>query len=358
LAALTNNLDLAALTKELGIRLWDTTFDLREVLGYKDNVMLAKTNRQGSAFSDSGGDLAVIRLPTGPWMLNFFAFGDDTLYFGGNEQVKEQVAIAAVQAIHLFPQNWSSGFGANYLFQHQILDFTALLTNQAPISQVTGNNFTGRWMTKKEFKPAWVELDLTGGRELMEAPLDSFWQFGPRLGLGCKFGHGSSLTLNYQWNYMMFDTREQVSRQGYELAGTALRFSSQTVELIWHQTFDKSNRWHTYLTASYELTQDNGSGYFSYSQCRLSPRLEYQAKTWKINGFVRGGYYDYPVQPISLGSSTLRDRAYLNAGIYAEKKVFKRLKIFAHYDYERSLSDVDSDTYYDNTFKLGLDFQF
>ena len=356
-ASLTNNLSLASLTNDFKIHLWNATVDLRGTFGYKDNVALANTNRQGSPFWDSGADLTVFRLPTGPWMFSAFASADDTRYFGGIA-APEQVVIAAAQAMHFFPQNWSSGFGVNFLYQHQLLDLTAQLTNEAPISQITADTFMGRWVTRKEFKTGWAQLDLSGGREVMAAPLDSFWQFGPRLGLDHRFGPGSDLTLNYQWNYMIFDTRQQVSRQGYALPGTGLRFTSQTVELTWHQTWDKSNHWHTFVTAGYELNEDNGTDYFNYAHYRLAPRIEYQAKTWKITAFVRGGYYDYPVQPVSPGSSTLREKTWLAAGLRAEKQVFKPFKLFAEYDYDRSLSDVETDTYYDDTVKLGFDWQF
>jgi hypothetical protein len=358
LASLTNNLDLPSLTNDLNIRLWNATLDLRGTIGYKDNVALANTNRQGSPLWDSGADLIVFRLPTGPWTLSLFASADDTRYFGAHAEPSEQLVIAAVQAKRTLPQDWSSSFAVNYFFQNQIIDLPPSQTNQAPVSLVRGNNFTGRWMARKDFTTAWAQLELTGGRELMAAPLDSFWQVGPRLDLGCRYGPGSDLRLNYQWNYTMFDTRQQVSSQGYAIAGTPLRFSSQTVELNWHHAWDNSSHWHTFVTAGYELNDDNGSGYFNYSQYRLSPKIEYRAATWKITGFVRGGYYDYPVQPISPGSSTLREKAYITAGFHAEKQVLKSLKIFADYSYDRSLSDLDTDTYYNNTVKLGVDWQF
>jgi hypothetical protein len=358
LAALTNDFDLAKLTNDLKIRIWNETIDLRGTIGYKDNVTLSNTNRQGSPFRDAGADLTVFRLPTGHWIFSLFASADETTYFGGQAEPKEEVVIAGLQAMRQFPENWSSGFGLSYFYQHQILDLTAELTNQAAISQVTGNNFTGRWLTRKEFKTDWAQLDLSGGREVMAAPLDSFWQLGPRLGLGRRYGQGSEVNLTYQWNYMIYDTRQQVSRLGYALPGTSLRFTSQMVEINWHQAWDKARHWHTFLTAGDDLNNDNGPGYFNFSQYRLAPRIEYQGKTWKIGAFARAGYYFYPIQPASFGSSTLRERIWLSTGLHAEKQILKPLKIFAEYLFDRSSSDVETDTYYNDTVRMGFDWQF
>jgi hypothetical protein len=357
-ASLTNDAALALLTNDFKIPLWNETIDLRGTIGYNDNVQLANTNRQGSPFWDSGADLLVFRLPTGPWTLSLFASADDTRFFGAHSEPSEQLVIAAAQAKRALTHGWSSTFAVNYFFQHQILDLPPSQTNQAPVSLVMGNNFTGRWMARKDFEAGWAQIELAGGRELMAAPLDSFWQSGPRLDLGYRYGTGSDLRLNYQWNYTLFDTRQQVNSQGDAIPGTALRFMTQTAELTWHKAWTDSNHWHTFVTAGYELNEDNGSGYFNYSHYRLAPRIEYRGKTWKINAVARGGYYNFPVQPVVPGNSELREKVYFTAGIHAEKQLLKSLKTFAEYTYDRSVSDLYTDTYFNDTVKLGFDWQF
>lgn len=349
--------DLASLTNEFKISLWDTTADLRGTFGYKDNVGLANTNRQGSAFWDTGGDLTSIRLPTHAWIYSFFVSADDRRYFLGDTSQSEQVILAAAQASRSFHDDWSAGGGVNYFFQNQILDLTAGLTNQAPITQITGHNFTGRGFVRKQFKPFWVELDLMGGRGLMSAPLDNFWQAGPRLSLGRKYGNGSDLTFNYQWSHEFFDTRTEVSTAGYAEPGTSLEFNSQTVDATWHQVWDKDKHWHTYLGTGYGLNQDNGGGYFDYSQYWICPKIQYQNAGWTFSASFRADYYDYPIQTIYPGSSELRRKTGLGAAVHAEKQLTRKIKLFADYAYDESISDEDTDNYNCNTVSLGLEWR-
>jgi hypothetical protein len=355
----TNHLDfdLAALTNEFKLQLWNTTLNLRESAGYKDNVEMSVTNRQGSAFEDAGADLTSIRLPTQGWLFSMFASGDDRRYFGGDSEQNEQVVLAAAQASRALPQSLSAGAGLNYFFQNQILDVPATTTNQAPVSQVVGNNFSGRLFVRKEYRRLWTQLEISGGRQLMSAPQDSSWQCGPRLGSGLRLARGSEITFNYFWSYGWYDTRTQVDRQGYAVPGTKLRSASQTADVLWHQVWDGASLWHTFLGVGYDLSQDNGSGYFNYSQYRLSARLEYRASTWSVSGGIGGGYYDYPVQTISQDSTELRHRTGFSANLHANKQLLKKLKIFADYTYDASISDLESDNYHCNTFSLGLDWR-
>jgi hypothetical protein len=354
---MTNDLDLSALTNEFKIQLWTTTFDLRGTLGYSDNVGLANTNRHGSAFWDTGGDVTGLRLPTANWLFSFFASGDDRRYFAGATGQNEQVVIAGGQASRLFGNGWSAGTGLNYFFQNQITDVQTTETNQAPVSQVTGNNFTGRLFVRRDFKPFWAQLEFSGGRELMSAPLDSEWQFGPRLAGGYRFGHGSEITCNYQWSYALYDTREDVSSAGYELPDTSLRCASQSVDLNWHQAWHGTN-WNTYLGGGYDLNQDNGSGYFDCSEYRLSAKIEYRAATWAVAGSVRGAYYDFPIQTIAVGSDARRTKTGVSAAFHVDKKLTKHLKVFVDYTYDDSSSNLAADDYFCNTVSLGFDWRF
>src|SRR5579872_5076082 len=61
----------ADLLKELKIPIWTEMFDLRGMMGYKDNVLLSYTNARSSPFWVSGADLVAFRLPIGGWQFNF-----------------------------------------------------------------------------------------------------------------------------------------------------------------------------------------------------------------------------------------------------------------------------------------------
>jgi hypothetical protein len=353
----SEDVDLSSLTNDLKIRLWNASFDLRGSLGYKDNIELSASNRVGSAFYDAGADFILFRLPTGPWKLNLFVSGDYRQFVGRAVSPGEQVLLAAGEAIRSLPRDWSMGMGVNYTFQNQILDVSATQSNQFPITRVRGNYIMGRCFVRKDFNPVWLQLDLIGGREILASPLDSFWQLGPRLTLGRSLGAESEISVDYQWTEDLFDTRTDVTSLGDPLPGTSLRFESQTAEAAWRRLWDESKHWRTSLILGCDINKDNGSGYFNFTQPRLAARLEYREKTWTVSSYALCGYYGYPVQTIAPDSAENRRKTWITAGIHAETQVWKRLRVFADYAFEKSDSNVTADLYYDNTVCIGFDFK-
>ena len=77
-----------------------------------------------------------------------------------------------------------------------------------------------------------MEGELSATRQWLDAPLDSFWQFGPRAVLGWGWGHGSELALAYQYSRLDYDNREQVDRTGAPIANTMLALNTHVAELV------------------------------------------------------------------------------------------------------------------------------
>ncbi len=346
---------LQAVLDELKIPLWNETFDVRGSFGYKDNVLLSETNLLGSPFLAVGGDMVVFRLPTTGWLLNILASADYTRYFHGGS-VDGEDALAAAQLTRDYGNQWSSGFGVNYMFQHQVLDLNSLATNG--VGEVVGHTFSLRWFERKDLHRGWIEIDLGGTRQLLAAPLDGFAQFGPKLVVGRRFGTSSDLTLTCQYNHLLFDTREQVNRQGALLAGTLLGFDTQSVEAAWHHVWDEKKHWQTSLAAGFEVNQDNGSGYFDYQLFRVSPKIDYHAGAWNFSVQGRFGYYEYPVETVSPSSSSLLSRWYASPALHAERKLSKSLKVFADFVYDGSFANEEGLSYRSTTLSVGLDWRF
>jgi hypothetical protein len=299
--------------------------------------------------------MVIFRLPTSGWLFNLLASADYTRYFKGGS-VDAEDAIAAAQLTRDYGDQWSSGFGVNYMYQHQVLDLSSLATNG--VGEVVGHTFTLRWFERKEFTSSWVELDVNGTRQLLAAPLDGFTQFGPKLVFGLRFGTNSDLTLSYQYNHLLFDSREQVTTQGASIAGTSLGFDNQVVEAAWHRDWGAKKRWRSWLTAGFEVNQDNGSGYFDYRLYRVTPKMEYRSGKWAVSAQCRFGYYEYPVETVSPASSSLLDRIYATLGLRAERQISKAIKVFADYTFDGSFSNEPSLTYKADTFSAGLEWRF
>ena len=344
---------------EFKIPLWYEDVNLRGGFGYKDNVLLSSVNPQGSAFWTAGGDVLVYRLPSGGWQFSGFASFDNVGYFERSTGVNnEQAAIAMAQASKDLGKGWRMGLGANYTLQHQVFDASVTETNQYTNTEVLGNSVVGRWFVRKDIKPYWVDAEFSLMRQWLAAPLDSFLQTGPRLTMGRSLSHGSDLTLSYQWLWLGFDTREQVSAAGVAEPGTSLRFQSQLVELTWHQVWDEKSHWHSMTRLGLNLNQDNGSGYFDFWQYLLAEQLKYKAKTWEISAVGRVDYYDFAVQTVSATDLALRQKTVFSASLRADKHLGKSWKVFATYAYDRSLSNLTSDRYQANTTSVGVEYRF
>lgn len=348
----------AELTNALKIRLWNYGMEVRGLIGYKDNVLLSHTNRQDSPFWDWGGDILAFRLPSGNWSFNGLVSGDYVRYFGARIASDEETALVVAQATGLFGQHWTSTLGANYAYQDQLMDLSAIEPGQAGAGRVVGDTLTGRWSGRGEYGRFWGELEMAGTRQLLESPLDSYWQFGPKASFGSRIGPRDDLTLSYQWTRLSYDREPDLDRQGHTLTNTHLVLASQAVQLAWGRAWDQRNRWHTTLTAGFGIDQDNASGFFDRSQYSLSPKLEYRTGPWRLSAFLTAAAYQYPVQTVPLDRGPHRTKTWLSAHARAEWKVTKLLKLLANYSFDRSFSNLDIDDYYTHTISVGVELQF
>jgi hypothetical protein len=338
--------------------MWVHSVGVRGAFGYKDNVTLSHTGAQASAFWQSGLEAVVFRLPTHGWQFNFYASAEDVRYFDAPSVDSEQVVMAMAQAAKDLGRGWKSTWGLNYLFQNQVFDLSATYTNRGSIGQVLGHTLSPRGNVRKQFGAFWAEAEAVGTRQLLDAPLDSFWLVGPRALLGYGYGRGSEVTLAYQWSHLAYDTREQVDTAGAAIPGTELALRMQGVELALSQVWDEKRRWQTTTRLGYEANLDNGSGFYDYDVFRFVQQLRFRTPTWEITAQVRVGYYDYATQTVIATDNSPRERTWITASLRAEKKLTSHWRLHAAYYFDRSRSDLDFDDYRANMVLGGVGYEF
>ena len=344
---------------DLKMPAWIWGGSLRSGFGYKDNVTLSSGNPRGSAFWTVAADGMVYLLPTHGWQFYGMASFENAGYLDKSIGVaNEQVGLLVAQVSKELGHDWKTGLGMNYTYQDQVVDMSITETNQTSNSEVLGNNVSGRWFVRKDLKPWWVEAEASLTRQWLAAPLDNYYQAGPKLTLGRSFGHGSDVTLVYSWYYVAFDHREQITAEGYSDPGTRLRMSPQSVELSWHQVWDQKAHWHTVTKPGFDLNQDNGSGYFDFTQFRLSEQIKYHAPTWEAWVQFRVGHYAFPVQPVSLDDPTRRYKTGFSLSLHAEKSLSKAFKVFLNYSLDHSLANVSYDRYQTSSTSAGVEYHF
>ena len=342
----------------LKIPLWNYSTDLRGGFGYKDNVLLSRTNAQGSAFWMSSAELMVFRLPTHGWQFHFFADASDVRHFSSSTVDDEQVALAAAQLNKDIGHGWKSTLGLNYLYQNQVFDYSANYTNPTSVGQILGHTLIPRWATRRELGAFWIEGEMNGTRQWLEEPLDDCWQFGPRAVAGYGWGRGSELALVYQWSRLDYDNREQVDRMGAAVTNTSLALNTHLAELSLTHVWDEKRRWHTLTALGYETSLDNGSGFFDYDDYRLSQQVRYRDPRWEITARARLSHFEYSTQTVSATDTAFRRKSMFRFTLRLERTLAKHLKAHASYSWDRSLSDLEFDDYQASVVVGGLALTF
>ena len=368
-AAILTNLDLHGSISnwlspaDLKMPSWIWGGTLRSGFGYKDNVTMSSGNPRGSPFWSVAADGMAYHLPTADgWQFYGMASFENVGYLDqsigvANEQMGMVVGLISKELGH----DWKTGLGVNYIYQDQVVDLSVTQTNAAGTtnnSEVLGNNVSARWFVRKDLKPWWAEAEVSLARQWLVAPLDGYYQTGPKLTLGRTYGHGSDVTLAYSWYYVDFDHREQITAEGYSDPGTRLRFYPQTVELAWHHIWDQKAHWHTLAKAGFDLNEDNGSGYFDFTQYRLSEQIKYHAPTWEAWVQFRAGHFDFPIQPVSVDDPTRRYKTVFSLSLRAEKNLSKAFKVFVNYSLDHSLANVSYDRYQTSATSAGVEYHF
>lgn len=340
------------------IPLWYPSFEVRGGFGYKDNVLLSHTNAQGSAFWMSSVEALAFRLPSDGWQFNCFLDATDVRYFNARSVDNEQLILAVAELTKDWGSGWKSALGFNYMYQNQVFDYSATYTNQSSVGVVRGHTLTPRWKTRKDFKALWVEAELSATRQILEAPLDSFWLVGPRAVVGYNWGNGSEVNLAYQWSLTSYDSREQVSTAGLALTNTSLAMQSHWTELTLTYNWDEKRRWQTVSRAGFEASLDNGSGYFDYYRYRFAQDIRFRPENWEVKAHGGVGYYDYLTQTDGTARGAQRRKTMIVLGLRAEHKFTKFVTAFASYSWERSISNLEFDDYEASTFTGGLGVSF
>jgi hypothetical protein len=348
----------AATDDKLELPKWDTSLNLRWGAGWKDNVLLAPTAPKASAFIASGLDLMVLRLPTERTEFVFFVSADDRRYLQHAGTDKEEMVMAEAQIKQFLSADWQAGLRVQGIYENMVFDASASET------ELTSVKFQGPGLglhpsLRKDFNGGWYfegEFEIT--RQYLAAPLDNYWQGGPRLTLGREYGKRSELALSYAVLRQSYDRRSQVSLDSVPVPDTALAYLTHEVELAWRHQWDSAKRWRTATKLKYQHLGDNGSGYFDYNKYVFAQELRYRAPGWEISGQGKINRYDYASRYASLDPQSKRWVTGFAANLRGEKSLVRKLKVYLEFEYERYLSNESTMEYEATTLSSGLNWEF
>lgn len=338
--------------------LWVPGVEVRLGSGYKDNVMLASRNAEKSVLGTAGLDLSLFRLPVGGWDWFFLSSADYIRYPDAREAKEEAAAIVQAQGKKSFAESWQAGASAEYLYFNQVFDASILEDEPAAI-KLEGHAVTLRPLLSRTLPKGYeFELELPVTRQFFAEALDDYWEAGPKLVLGRDFGRVANLELSYQFAGRFHDTREARDAAGELQQGRILEFYQHETQLSWRQFWDAQRRWRTVTKLSLQANDDNGGGFYNYLRPQFSEQVRYQTRKWEAQLEARVSHYAYSHQRTDGADSPLRERTYIRLNARGERVVWKAIRLFAEYEFERAISNLELDDYSVNMFAGGVTWEF
>jgi hypothetical protein len=338
-------------------------FTLRGGGGYKDNVFLAHTQPQASAFVSGGGDVMLLRLsPDGP-QFNFFASADVSHFLSTTPSFNESTVFAQARLEQSFSPALSGSLAAEYFYQHQFLDVSfldaAATGTNSQTAAVRGHTLTlrpgARLALPRQF---WLALEAPATRQYYEPPLDDYWNAGFKLTLGRDYGHNSQLSLSYGPGWRCYETDPALTASGAPIPGTHRQLFQQDALLTWRHYWDESKHWRTTTKLGGRVNEENAGGFSDYLQYAASAQILYAAKPWEVSAESRVRRYDYRTQTVSATDLSTRRRTEWIVTARLERALTKHLKLATSYEHEQTLSNDPSETYTVNTLSGSLEWEF
>ena len=338
--------------------LWDHSLNLRVAAGYKDNLLLNRAATESSYLLATTLETMILRLPLDNRQFTFLAQAEDVRYPQGERVRKEQTVLALAQVKLDLRDGIQGGFAVEYIYQDQVFDVSATDTNIEPL-QLVGHRIalrpSVRWKLPEHL---WLEAEASLQRQWFAAPVDDYWEVGPKFTVGRDYGHRSALSLSYQYALRPYDERAPLQPDGTPVAGATLQFSRHDLDLTLRHNWDARRRWRTVTRLNCLFNEDNNSGYFDYRLYKLTQQIRCVARPWEFKVQARVSRYDFVAQTVSVTNPSLREKTLIAAGARAERELNRHLKLFADYDYEASLSNRQSDEYRAHKVSAGADWQF
>ena len=337
--------------------LWQYTLSLRTGAGYQDNVLLSPSDPQGSAFITEGLDFSLSRLPLDGWGVDAFFSGDDQRYLQNVPSDGTDFWLTDVTLKRFFGENWEAGIEAtgNYLDE---VDYVDTFTGPEAV-EIQGDILKLKPFVRRNLGTNWwTELDFPASREMLDAPLDNIWKYGPQVQAGFSNDKSTEISLSYQIQQFDHDTWPALSADGNPIGTRNLSVVEQRAELHWREYWDADNHWSTDTKLIYTHDDDNGGKFFNYEEYSLAERVRYDVKKWQITATVRGSYRDYPVQRTGLTYGPTLNEVLLHVTLHGERRLARWLKLYAEYNYERVLSNLPDIRYQENSLTAGVIWEF
>jgi len=340
------------------LRPWESLLTVKSGGGYKDNVALSHAAPEAGGFVSAAAEAMVLRQFLEGSQLTFFASGETRFFPSAKTVDDEATAFAVLQGKKLFTDGSQGTLAAQYVFENEVLDVSITETNREAVP-VRGHSIGLRPGYHKDLgERLRLSLELPATRQFLNAPLDDYWEAGPRCTLARRHGHESEVGALYEFTFRAYDTYTQLDASGATVTNTSRVYWQNNFRLHWRQHWDAAKHWRTELRAGCRVNTDNGSGYFDFVEPHVSIEARYRTGDWTLVASARAGWYFYPVQTVSATDPAKRERADLHVSVRGERRLWRKLSALAAFEHEQVYSNDRLETYTANIFQAGLQWEF
>ena len=350
---------LKNLAAALKIPTWSLSTESSAALGYRDNVSLSSTQPERSGFLRGEVEAMLLRLPTQGW--DGFAFFDivETRYFSAETTDHERSAFLTTQLRWQPTTDFKMGLQAQGYHHDQVFDVsTTEISRDTALLKVTGITLTpnARWNFTESW---WAEAQASGRQDHYAENLDGYTEGEGNFSLGWHNQAGTELSISGAERWRSHDSREQYTAAGRPLTGSRLKVHQNEIRLNLSLAPNKFKSWRGSLTALHIKNQDNGSGYFNFTQQQLTASLVWKKAAWECRGAASATRYDFPVQLVGIGiTPENRHKEEYRLSLAITRRLNAAWALVGYYETERALSNDDRSRFRINTSYVGLSWSW
>jgi hypothetical protein len=336
---------------------WRPLTSIRLGAGYKDNVLLSSFVRDDAPFLGVAADAFLWRPVGDHTEFEGLLLGEHREFFGVEDLDREQMFFGLLQMRHGWNDNWRGAGAFEYLYQDQVLDVSA---TEAVVTRarVRGHSMGVRPSLRRALGGGWLELQLTGSRQLFGGLLDDYWQVAPRLAWEWPLQESTQIGVHYEWAYRWYDQDEQRTAAGAVIPGTRRVLTQQEAGFLVRHQWGEGGRLRLTGRAAGRLNRDEKSGFYDYVRPQISLRLRYRTGSWEWEAGGRLSHYAYRVQRVAQDDGARRRRLEMQVEFRVQRRLTETLLVFVDYAYERTVANRAVEEYWVNTAQGGIEWEF
>jgi len=347
----------AAQSDEQPASAWEKLVSVRTMAGYKDNVLLSAQDPDASGFVGLLLEAIVWRPIGASGEIQAFLVGEHRQFLSATDLEREQTVVAQVAYEHHLSYQWTVKAPVEVLYVDQILDVSAT-EDVKQAARVLGHTLALRPAVQRHWVPGTLELELSGLRQLYQAPLDPSWELGTELKWQQSFASHSQGEIAYGFGQTWHDDEPERTAGGEPVPGSRRTIQRHDLLLELRQDWGNAGDWRLTIQASGRYATDLASGYYDFVRPAVGVRLRYRRAGWLAEGRIRFRHYRYLTQKASDSVGNLRRRTEMAAELRVERVLLPWLRVFAEYQYEETFANRPLEEYSANTVSGGFEASF